>query len=421
VQQLQADLQATAATVSERDDEIVQLHMQATAPASDQHQELVDVQAEVDRIRKDAEAQLREAAEVSAQQAEQIKKMEVETDSLRAMYEARLHEADHVSQQSAEHMEKMKAEAEELRTIHEVRLREADFVSQQSAEQIEKMKADAEELRATHEARLCEAHAASTRSIEQLEKTKAEAEEFRAIHEARLHEMSEVCGYRAEEIEKLKAEADDLKSAREEHCGRSTALQSQLDELQQELERSREAQAEAAKAAGDNGAVNTKEELRQLRATLTAKTAALATQASALQEERRRSLDLQKALDAAKASPEKAMQHVAKVAQSQEQLVKLQRSIDERSLPKPRSTGAPSTVPEAAALAIFGDLELGRSGTTLAELGLGEFQSAHKLDMALQHVAVLMAWRSDVRMAIFGLWALCHLMYMASIFYTHFV
>jgi len=108
-----------------------------------------------------------------------------------------------------------------------------------------------------------------------------------------------------------------------------------------------------------------------------------------------------------------AVQQAAKLKQSEEAFLEVRRDGEARS-----KASGPSTVPEAAALAIFGDLELGRSGTTLAELGLGDLPALHRVDSALQGLAVLMAWRSDLRMAVFGVWILCHAIYMANIFYA---
>merc|ERR1711920_689074 len=138
-----------------------------------------------------------------------------------------------------------------------------------------------------------------------------------------------------------------------------------------------------------------------------------------LREERQRCLELQCALDEAKATQAQAAQQVAKLQQSEENFLRAQRNTEELNTQKSRANATPATVPEAAALAIFGDLELGRSGTTLTELGLGDLQSLHCADRALQSLAVLMAWRSDLRMAVFGMWLLCHLVYVVNIFYEH--
>jgi len=119
------------------------------------------------------------------------------------------------------------------------------------------------------------------------------------------------------------------------------------------------------------------------------------------------------ALEEAKASRSLAVQQAAKLHQSEEEFQQVQKASEGRNLAL-----VPSSVPEAAALAIFGDLELGRSGTTLTELGLGDLQTLHCIDRALQGLAVLMAWRSDLRMAVFGVWLLCHIIYMANIFYA---
>jgi len=82
--------------------------------------------------------------------------------------------------------------------------------------------------------------------------------------------------------------------------------------------------------------------------------------------------------------------------------------------------GVPVTVQEAAAGALFGDLELGRTGTTLAEIGLGQIEVLGVLDRSLQYLAVMMAWRADLRLGVFGLWILCHLLYMLSLLYHRF-
>jgi len=78
--------------------------------------------------------------------------------------------------------------------------------------------------------------------------------------------------------------------------------------------------------------------------------------------------------------------------------------------------------PEAAALALFGgDPELGRPSQALTTLHLGDFSAVRAVDRLLQYLAVLMAWRSDVRIGVFGFWLLCHVIYMVDVLYEQLV
>jgi len=127
-------------------------------------------------------------------------------------------------------------------------------------------------------------------------------------------------------------------------------------------------------------AVAAEDELSRLRAALAERGAALASHASALREERLRSMQLQ-------------------------------RTLDEELQAHNGATKALSPImPE----------ELARFGVVgLADLG--EAKALHSVDRALQCLAMLMAWRSDVRLAVFGLWLICHFLYMANLLYEHFV
>uniref|UniRef100_A0A7S2QD29 Uncharacterized protein n=1 Tax=Zooxanthella nutricula TaxID=1333877 RepID=A0A7S2QD29_9DINO len=136
-----------------------------------------------------------------------------------------------------------------------------------------------------------------------------------------------------------------------------------------------------------------------------------------LSQERKRRVELSAELEEARTARDQAAQQAAKLQQSQEQYLEVQKGAGASGGLK-FAAGAPATVPEAAAQAIFGDLEMGRSGVTLGELGLGDLQGLHCLDRALQGIAVLMAWRSDMRLAVFGLWLLCHLIYMLNMVYS---
>merc|ERR1711907_538841 len=72
-------------------------------------------------------------------------------------------------------------------------------------------------------------------------------------------------------------------------------------------------------------------------------------------------------------------------------------------------------------LQLSGDPESGRCDTSLADLGFADFETLQTVDRGLQYLSALMALRSDVRLSVFGVWLLCHLIYMANIFYEHFL
>mmetsp|Transcript_67964 Transcript_67964/g.176545 ORF Transcript_67964/g.176545 Transcript_67964/m.176545 type:complete len:184 (+) Transcript_67964:2-553(+) len=155
----------------------------------------------------------------------------------------------------------------------------------------------------------------------------------------------------------------------------------------------------------------------------------LEAETAALKEERRLRAELASELEGAKVAQAQAAQQMARLRQSEEEFLEVKLASQEmqvlratggRPLPPRRPGDGPTSVPEAAAMAIFGDLELGRSGVALGELGLGEMPWMQSADKALQSVAVLMAWRADIRLAIFGVWLLCHTLYMLGVFYTRF-
>merc|ERR1712032_1108373 len=142
---------------------------------------------------------------------------------------------------------------------------------------------------------------------------------------------------------------------------------------------------------------------------------ALRSNSAALQKEQHRSRQLQAELQEVRTSHLRAAQQTAKLHQAEVELVQLQQSASGGTAEGSGHT-RPSSVPEAAALAIFGDLDMGRSGSSLADLGLDGVQTLQQVDKALQGFSVLLAWRSDIRLTFFGIWILCHCMYMFYIF-----
>jgi len=141
---------------------------------------------------------------------------------------------------------------------------------------------------------------------------------------------------------------------------------------------------------------------------------ALRSNSAALQKEQQRSRQLQAELQEARASHTRAAHQAAKLHQAEIELVQLQSASSDKAEGGNRTR--PSSVPEAAALAIFGDLEMGNAGSTLADLGLDGVQGLQQADRALQGFSVLLAWRSDLRLTFFGLWILCHSLYMFYLF-----
>merc|ERR1711933_649152 len=142
---------------------------------------------------------------------------------------------------------------------------------------------------------------------------------------------------------------------------------------------------------------------------------ALRSSTAALQQEQHRSEQLQAQLQEARASHARAAQQAAKLHQAEVELVQLQTSARGDKAEGGDHT-RPSSVSEAAALAIFGDLELGRAGSTLADLGLDGVRGLQQADKVLEGFSVLLAWRSDIRLTFFGIWILCHGLYMFCIF-----
>jgi len=67
------------------------------------------------------------------------------------------------------------------------------------------------------------------------------------------------------------------------------------------------------------------------------------------------------------------------------------------------------------------DVEQGdRSAITLADIGLGSITALPSLDICLQRLSALMAVRADARLAVFGIWILCHSIYILYLLYEHF-
>jgi hypothetical protein len=126
-------------------------------------------------------------------------------------------------------------------------------------------------------------------------------------------------------------------------------------------------------------------EQEQLRSSGSDKETTLASQVKVLESERER---LQQSLASLRASPEKS------VVQTQSLDVDLEQGHC-------TSNG-------------------GRSGT-LADLGCVDCHSMQVVDGALQRISSLMALRSDVRLGIFGIWLLCHAVYMVNMFYEYFL
>lgn len=87
------------------------------------------------------------------------------------------------------------------------------------------------------------------------------------------------------------------------------------------------------------------------------------------------------------------------------------------------SQHASSTVGGGVAKAIAAalqDVELGnRSGVTIVDLGLADIRGIHEADSFLRVLAALMTVRADARLVVFGLWAICHLIYIIYIMYAH--
>jgi len=66
------------------------------------------------------------------------------------------------------------------------------------------------------------------------------------------------------------------------------------------------------------------------------------------------------------------------------------------------------------------DLESGFcGGSSIRDMGLGDVECLRLFDVALQHLSALMVGRAEARLGIFGIWLLCHLLYVASLLYYH--
>lgn len=75
-----------------------------------------------------------------------------------------------------------------------------------------------------------------------------------------------------------------------------------------------------------------------------------------------------------------------------------------------------------AIAAVLQDVEMGQQkGVTLQDLGLSELTGLPPLDNFLQLLSALMTVRADARLAVFGVWVLCHMIYVIYLIYEHFV
>lgn len=84
------------------------------------------------------------------------------------------------------------------------------------------------------------------------------------------------------------------------------------------------------------------------------------------------------------------------------------------------STSEPAGVAGAIASSILQDMEIGeRSQVTLTDLGLSQISGLPEADKFLQLLSALMAVRADARLTVFGLWLLCHLIYVIYLIYAH--
>ncbi|CAK9073417.1 unnamed protein product [Durusdinium trenchii] len=73
-----------------------------------------------------------------------------------------------------------------------------------------------------------------------------------------------------------------------------------------------------------------------------------------------------------------------------------------------------------AIAALLQDVELGeRSGVSLVDLGLSDIAGLPEADKFMQLLSALMAVRADARLIVFGLWLLCHLIYVLYLIYAH--
>lgn len=148
----------------------------------------------------------------------------------------------------------------------------------------------------------------------------------------------------------------------------------------------------------------------------------LQSHVSSLREEQRRCAELQRSLDAKSAQAETTRKLAGSPPKEPSQLELRTTCPDidghSRKVPGPESASV-------AALSLLGDAELGRPhglpavGLSVTESSCSEAPMLQALDRGLQHLSVLMAWRSDLRLAIFGFWMLCHLIYMVNLVYSH--
>jgi len=314
----------------------------------------LNLKNEFDRVKAELQEKVRETAANERATA----------TSLLAVAEARIKELqEHGSSAAAAAEKKVQELAQEL---------EQTRSSSVANGQVEEMSKEVEHLRAAHA------------EAEELVKKLSAEPDPQASNESSVHDAT-TFKLRAEIIERddmIKQMARSME-ARDAAAGAQTAeLQAQIDALVQSSKLGEEA---------------------------------LQSNTTALQQEQHRSRQLQAQLQEARASHARAAQQAAKLHQAEVELVQLQKSASGDKA-EGGDRARPSSVSEAAALAMFGDLELGRAGSTLADLGLDRVQGLQQVDNALQGFSVLLAWRSDIRLTFSGVWILCHSLYIFHIF-----
>mmetsp|Transcript_39523 Transcript_39523/g.91773 ORF Transcript_39523/g.91773 Transcript_39523/m.91773 type:complete len:546 (-) Transcript_39523:86-1723(-) len=326
------------------------------------------------------EEELRASKSSSSQQAEQRSRLEAWEQALCTREEALAHREQHHAACLAELETHSAAQHQALQA------REANAVTMAE--------------HADREGELSQQVAQKEQELEQRAKAHAAAE-------AEVAGLSRQLADSAELVEALKAECLRVSQALE--AERRRAEQRNVEELA--------LQGSPAVSPSKQAAENANAEVARLKAELLVRTKEVKAARTESLEAKRTGQDLackaqrlEAQLARARQDEQEVEQRVAKVAAAKGVCAPL------------GFLGNNSGGVAGAITAVLQDVEVGqREGVTLHDLGLADFSALPAVDHFLQILSALMAVRADARLAVFGLWILCHCIYVVYLIYEHFV
>lgn len=237
-----------------------------------------------------------------------------------------------------------------------------------------------------------------------------------------------------EREKKVLEQERDLQKMQQEIEDKRTAMQTREQELEQIQQRLQSEKGSAvAREGGDASSSAKLEQLTDMVAKLTEalnqarnsgheaseRCGKFEAEVRDLKSELSRATYAAKAAEARLSHQEKSMHEPSRSSLDEQVSKQLAAQVDVMRAPSNASSMLGGGVAKAIAAALQ-DVELGnRSGVTLVDLGLADIRGIHEADNFLRVLAALMTVRADARLVVFGLWAICHLIYIAYIMYAH--